>query len=137
MVLQPLSLPPSTTATILPIDPSALACSLEYTRFLPFGYKEVVFNPEQHNFDPPARLYWQIPERFKSLNQMKFLTTRSIGAQPLPLLACHPNTTALSACHRDHNIWKGWGGGKGGGGWKVATGACSLCLSSMLCGRLL
>ena len=75
MLFRPLSLPTGTTTTVLPISPDQLACSLDYTRFLPFGYKEITFQPEQHIMDPPARIYWQVPARYKSLEQIKFLTT--------------------------------------------------------------
>lgn len=77
---QPLSLPPDTETTILPISSDMLACGLEYTRFLPFGYKELDLNPPQSELDPPARVYWEIPRRFKSREQTKFLTAPSRGA---------------------------------------------------------
>lgn len=79
VLFQPLSLRPSTTVTILPISSQDLACGLDYTRFLPFGYKEITFDPPQKVIDPPARVSWQIPERLKSLKQLKFLTSPSPG----------------------------------------------------------
>ena len=75
VTFQPNSLPVGTAATILPVKPDELNCSLTSTRFQPFGYKEVVFDPPlEGDIDPPARLYWQIPERLKDLSQLKFLT---------------------------------------------------------------
>ena len=90
-VFQPLALPPNTEVSILPVEDADLACSLENpkTRFRPLGYKEMTSNPPQDKLEMPARVYWQIPERFKSLDQLKFLTLpskgRVLGQYPKPL----------------------------------------------------
>ena len=95
MVFQPLSLPPGTTSTLSPIFASDLACSLEYTRFVPFGYKLITFDPPQTTLDPPARIYWEVPDRYKSLDQIKFLTVPSPGAS---LLCTAPLNQFLCFC---------------------------------------
>ena len=80
-VFQPLALPPNTEVSILPVEDGDLACSLENpkTRFRPFGYKEMTSDPPQDKLEKPTRVYWQIPERYKSLDQLKFLTLPSKG----------------------------------------------------------
>ena len=82
----PLSLPADTEVSILPVADSELACSLENpkTRFRPSGYKEMTSNPPQGRLDTPARVYWKIPERYKSLDQLKFLTLSSKGGMLRP-----------------------------------------------------
>ena len=80
-VFQPISLPTNTVASILPVEEDDLGCSLTdpKTRFKPFGYKEIVSDPPQDSLPEPARVYWRIPERFKSLEKIKFLTLSSPG----------------------------------------------------------
>lgn len=88
IVLPPASVEPNTTTTIRTLQPWELACGdFSATRFMPFGFKLIEFNPEQHYFDPPVRIYWNIPERFKSLEQIKFITTPAPGARPWPTCA--------------------------------------------------
>ena len=84
-VFQPISLPTDTVVSILPVEPDDLACSLTNpkTRFKPFGYKEIVSDPPQDTLEDPARVYWRIPERFKSLEKIKFLTLSSPSESPL------------------------------------------------------
>ena len=79
LVFQPLSLPLGTEATVLPILASDLACPLEGTRFVPFGYKGMTIEPATGVLTNPALLEWQIPEKFSSLKQIKFAFTPSIG----------------------------------------------------------
>lgn len=74
----PLSLPTDMEMTVAALGPGDLACGLEATRFRPFGYKEVFFSPKPTgDLDPPARVKWRIPDRYKSLEQIKFVTTPS------------------------------------------------------------
>ena len=69
---------------MLPITMADLACPLEGTRFVPFGYKDVSVEPAVDSFSPPATLEWQIPERFISLQQVKFVWTASKGKPTSP-----------------------------------------------------
>ena len=103
-VFQPLALQSNTEVSILPVEDGDLACSLENpkTRFRPFGYKEMTSNPPQDKLEKPARVYWQIPERFKSLDQLKFLTLPSKG-RPGPYswpisLPLQPSLPFLPTC---------------------------------------
>lgn len=81
ITLPPRSASQEITVNILPITADDLACALESTRFQPFGYKEIaVLSPavaQPARIDPPARVYWEIPERYQSLEQLKFLQTPS------------------------------------------------------------
>ena len=79
LVFQPLSLPLGTEAMVIPILASDLACPLEGTRFVPFGYKGMTIEPANGDLSTPALLEWQIPEHFSSLQQIKFAFTPSVG----------------------------------------------------------
>ena len=80
LVFQPGSLPPDTEVTIVDVRDEELDCSLNTTRFLPFGYKDMMFSPPLPGpLDPPARIYWRTATRFVSLEQIKFATTPSKG----------------------------------------------------------
>ena len=80
-VFQPLSLPTNTEVSILPQSGQDLTCSLTdpKTRFKPFGYKELTVDPPKDSLDEPVQVSWQIPERFNSLDKIKFLTLSSQG----------------------------------------------------------
>ena len=79
---QPLSLPENTEVSIIPKSGQDLNCSLTdpKTRFKPLGYKEVAADPPQDPLLFPMKVSWQIPERYKSLDKIKFLTLPSPGA---------------------------------------------------------
>ena len=98
VVFQPLSLPAGTASTISPIFASDLACSLEYTRFVPFGYKLITFDRPQPTLDPPARIYWQVADRYRSLEQTKFLTVPSPGIATSRLCTAAPLNRFLRFC---------------------------------------
>ena len=87
-VFQPLSLPTNTEVSILPKLDQDLTCSLTSSRFKPFGYKELTVDPPKDSLDEPVQVSWQIPERFKSLEKIKFLTLSSSGVMLSVFVVC-------------------------------------------------
>ena len=78
----PLSVPPATNLTIGHILNTDLGCPLDTTRFDAFGYKDLSVSPALGGpMNPPARVYWRVPSRFKSLEKIKFITAPSKGMQ--------------------------------------------------------
>ena len=108
LVFQPGSLPPDTEVTIVGVRDADIYCSLDATRFLPFGYKDILFSPPLPGpLDPPARIYWRTATRFVSLEQIKFATTPSKGTNTSDFAALNatfclifsPGLIACSALH--------------------------------------
>ena len=100
LVFQSGSLPPDTEVTIVNVRNAELDCSLNTTRFVPFGYKDILFDPPLPGpIDPPARIYWQIATRFVSLEQIKFATTPSKGTNASDFARFH-KTTFECLCSR-------------------------------------
>eukprot|EP00951_Prasinocladus_malaysianus_P028382 scaffold258382_cov30-Prasinocladus_malaysianus.AAC.1 len=82
VVFQPGSLPEGTTVLVDNLHPNNLTCSMELTRFVPFGYQSIEFDPPLPGsvLDPPARIYWRVPFRYRTLHQLKFMTTPSANS---------------------------------------------------------